>query len=506
MGASLELLKWELRQIFFDKGFLGKIALGMIISLLLLPFLLNSLSSFTENVSAPNLPFVYKIVSIGVVGENQLIRQKLDDNTLLNILHLESADATRKLSSGEIVGVLYLTEKSANFVGNNGPLASLAELHIRDAVDDALRPERGESVKAIQKESIEPFVKGIIAPFILFSPLLLWCLPIIQSISYDRENKMLEALFSLPIERKRIFLAKVLANFIFAAIAGFAWLMILAFFGLVVNNLPGVWVVMSLISLLIISLNGLVSTISSNVKNATLAAGITSTIVFSFLFIISLLRINPYLSQFSAISPITYISYQVSAIPAAFPFNTFLVLMVLIATAIVLSIAAFSTEKFAFSLNPGISQLYEGMQELLKRTEYSAIAMGFVAFSLTFPVQVIALGIVLFVSSSAWAVILILAGIEEFLKFIAIKIISPNKLLNGLLYGALIGAAYGLAESLLFAPFLPVLHLRIIPIIAHAIFTALAGAGVALKRPYFGLAAAILAHFIYNFTVLRNIL
>ncbi|MFH0972071.1 MAG: ABC transporter permease [Candidatus Micrarchaeota archaeon] len=506
MGASLELLKWELRQIFLDGGFLGKIAIGMLISLLLLPFLLNSISSFTESVNAPNLPFVYKIVNVAIVGENSEIEKFLAGDTLLNVAKLSGEEAKRRLAAGDVVGVAYLSKDGLNFVGNNKPESNLAELHVRDAVDKVIRRDRNLAVKSIQKESVEPFVKGIIAPFVIFSPLLLWCLPIIQSISYDRENKMLEALFSLPIKRRKIFLAKVFANFLFAAFACAIWLAVLAIFGLTVSDYMGVWAILSLISLLIISMNGLVSTISSNVKNATLAAGIASTLVFSFLFILSLLRINPYLAEYSMISPVTYISYQVSGLASPFPWSIVIILVLIAAAAIILSISAFCTEKFAFSLNPGIMQLYEGMREIWPRTEYSTFAMGLVAFSLTFPVQAIALGFMLFISSSFWIALLILAGVEELLKLLPLRMIGPKNLKEGAYLGAIIGIGYGIGESVLFAPFIPLDILRIVPIIAHAIFSAIAGMGVSRKHPWAGLVAATILHFIYNFWVIGRII
>jgi len=507
MDPALQLFKWELSQIFLDRGFIAKIIIGMGISLLLLPFLLNSLSSFATNVNTPNLPFVYKIITIGVVGEYPALVGILEGNTLLSVIHLDDEEnARRLLANGELNGFLAVSGRSVKFVGNGNPLSSLAELQVREALDKVVKAGSNPDVKVIQEHSIEPFVKGIISPFIIFSPLLLWCLPIIQSISYDRENKMLEALFSLPIDRRKIFLAKVFANLAFAIFASFVWMLVLGAFGLNFVNFLGGLVMLSAISLLIISLNGLVSTISSNVKNATLASGIVSTIVFSFLFIISLLRINPYLAEFSSVSPVTYISYQVSGILTPFPLETLLLLLLAIISANLLSVAAFSTEKFAFSLNPGIAQLYEGMQELLGKPAYSAFAMGFVAFCLTLPVQVISLGILLFISSSYWIVIFLLAAMEESLKFIPLGVMKPSNWSEGALWGAIIGLSFGICESVLFAPHLEFIPLRAIPIAAHSLFTLIMGAGYGARRPYLGLSIAIILHFVYNETVLSRLI
>lgn len=498
MNPENELFAWELRQIFLDKGFIFKILIGMGISLLLLPFLLNSLTSITKDVSAPNLPFVYKIVTVGVVGANPALTQILESDTLVRLNFLEKGDALRMLQNGELSGVLVLSGNDVEFIGAKTPLSSLAEIRIRDGLDKYARPQKDDSLTAIQKQSVEPFIRSIIAPFIIFSPLLLWCLPIIQSISYDRQNRMLEALFSLPVGRRRILLSKIGANFVFAIIASAFWVGLLALFNLNVSDPIGTVAVLSSISFMVICLNSLVSTITSNVKNATLAAGITSTVVFSFLFIVSLLRLNPYLADFAALSPVTFVSYQVAAIASPFPFAAVGLLVVVSLVAIFLSLSAFSTETFAFSQNPGVSQLYEGMNELIKNPPISAIFMGMVAFSLTFPVQIIALGIMLFISSSQWGVVLFLAAIEEILKFLAVRIIAPKDFASGAKFGFLVGIGYGLCESLLLFPFFPNISMRLIPIVAHGIFSSMLGIGIAIRRPILGLGFAILLHFAYN--------
>ncbi|HLC48339.1 MAG TPA: hypothetical protein VJI13_04665, partial [Candidatus Norongarragalinales archaeon] len=152
MDPALQLFKWELSQIFLDRGFIAKIIIGMGISLLLLPFLLNSLSSFATNVNTPNLPFVYKIITIGVVGEYPALVGILEGNTLLSVIHLDDEEnARRLLANGELNGFLAVSGRSVKFVGNGNPLSSLAELQVREALDKVVKAGSNPDVKVIQE-------------------------------------------------------------------------------------------------------------------------------------------------------------------------------------------------------------------------------------------------------------------------------------------------------------------------------------------------------------------
>jgi len=498
-----KLTKWELKQIVFDKQFLFKIAIGMVISLLLFPFLIETTSTFTEDLTAPSLPFSVKLVKIAVVsGQNSEVVSELEKNSMVNLVFTDAETALKMLERGEIHGSLAITGKDIDFLGRNVPLSNLAEAQVRGALSKTVKGDQ-ESLKTFQKEAIEPFIKSIISPFLLFFPLLLWCLPIIQSVSYDRENKMLEALYTLTIDRRKLFLAKVLANLAFAAGASAIWMFILSFFGLTFLDSIGVFVIVVAISLLIISLNGLVSTITSNVKNATLAAGITSSIVFSLLYIVSLLRISPVVAPIADLSPVTYVSLQVVGATAAFPFLALTLVFALSIAAIILSVAGFSAEKFAFSTNPGIQQLYEGMLEVLKKKSYAAIAMGFVAVCLTFPFQILALLTAFFLGGTFGIMLLILVAVEEVAKFIGIRLLKPQTLMEGIKYGGMVGLGFGLVESLFVLPFPSILPIRLIFSSIHIVFGAIVGAGVFYKKQYAGLIAAILLHALYNYTVIQ---
>jgi len=492
------LVKWEFLQTATDKGFLVKVAFGMLVGLLLMPFLASSAASFSEGSAMPSLPFAVRLVRIAVVGDSNEFVTQLQQNTIVSLMHTDEAHARELLTQRVVAGIFIVTDSSGLFVGDGTPFADFAESQVRDALDNVVRREQRAGLEVIQGTSVEPFVRGLLAPFILLTPILLLCLPIIQSLSYDRENHMYEVLFAVPIDRKKIFFSKILANLLFVGLATLIWLFLVGLVGIFFTDVLGVWFMLVLVSLLILSLNALVSTLSSNAKNATLASSISSTMVFSGIAVLTLLRVSPLVSRFAELSPVTYISYQTTGLATAFPIPTVLVFLVITFTALLLALSAFSTEKFAFSLDPGILQLYEGVLELLKHKWLAALAMGFVAFSLSIPVQVMVLGTLFFLNSKLLMILIFLISIEEILKFIGVRMLKPESLQNALLFGAFIGIGYGLSEAFLFVPYVDAFFLRSIPLFAHVLFTVLTAIGIWLKHPYPFLAASIALHVYYN--------
>ncbi|MFH0817715.1 MAG: ABC transporter permease, partial [Candidatus Micrarchaeota archaeon] len=358
--------------------------------------------------------------------------------------------------------------------------------------DKVVRSDGANKYEFEQDTGLSDLVRGLLTPILLFSPVFLWGLPIIQSIAYDRENKVLEVLFSTPIDRKRILLSKVLANMLFILIVGALWVGIVYFSGFRFYDPLGVFFVLLAVSFLMVAMNALVSSISRNVQEATLASSISSTMIFTALFLITMLRIIPQTQFLAEISPATYIARQVTE-AAPFPIYPVAALLIIGASALILALSAFSTEAFAFSVKPGIKQLYEGMIDILGGGYRASIGMGFVAFSLTTPVQFVASALLIFtfgINSLLPAMLLILlALVEEFLKGIGTFVLKPNGMRHGLMIGALIGLSYGFGESLLFVPAAWVSHsarliivARVLAMLVHIMSSAVGAAVYAYGR------------------------
>jgi len=490
---------WGLRTIVSDRRFLLSIAVGMLISLITIPLLMNAVSSFKEGNLLSALPISAGMVKIAVVGDHPIVSE-LEKNSMVEVVSTDEATAMSLLDEGKVHGVFIVNSSGGSFIGRGIPLSNLAESAVKDAVDKFLRKDVKSSFNLKSDLGLEGLLRSLLAPFLMLTPLFIWSLPVIQSIAYERDNKVVEVLFATPASRFEILASKILTNLIFAMVLGALWMYLVQFFGLNFSNPFGVYIVLSSMALLIITMNALVSSIASNPNEATLASSISSTIIITMFFSIAILKVFPATEIAAKLSPATYIAEQVSGESTPFPVNLMLVIYIITATAFLLTLSAFSTEAFAFSIKPGLVQLYEGMLEILKSKRKAAFAMGFVAFSVTMPVELVAIGLVFFIiGPSVFMLLLSLTAIEELLKAVAIHVLKPKKLKEGAILGGLIGLAFGVSESLLLAPVIEIVVLvRVVPILVHSVSSGIVGVGYAKKQFILALIIAITLHMAYN--------
>jgi len=505
----------ELKSSFLDWRFLGSIGLSFLATLFITGILLDSVSSFSKGNLFSAMPLSNKLVKIAVV-ENGFHPStlQLENMSSVYVVKADLRTAEGMLSRGEVHAIYIVNESSGVFIGSNRPISALAEYSVKEAVDKVVRPGGGDKYNFGEDNGLADLVKGLLTPILVFSPVFLWGLPIIQSVAYDRENRVLEVLFATPLDRRKILLSKIWANMLFVGIVGAIWVGIVYSAGFHFADPFGVFIVLMAVSFLMITMNALVSSISRNIQEATLASSISSTVIFTALFLITILKVFPYTAFLADISPATYIARQVTE-AAPFPLYPVLTLLVIAFSSLVLALSAFSTEAFAFSVKPGIRQLYEGMIEILGGGWKAALGMGFVAFSLTTPVQMVVFALVLFtVGPRLLLLILVLAMVEEILKGIGTYVMRPANAKQGMLYGALIGLAFGLGESLLFVPVFGIgAGFRVVAVLVHVVCSSVSGAGYGFGNSKkegsarkglwggLGILVATLLHSAYNFVL-----
>ncbi|NYZ78604.1 ABC transporter permease [Candidatus Micrarchaeota archaeon] len=504
MGLGI-MIWWGLKEIFSDRRFLLSVIIGMLISLFTIPLLMDAVGRFKEGNLLSALPISEKMVKIAVVGEHPLIAE-LENNSMVEVVRTDEATALELLKEGKVHGVFIVNSTSGSFIGRGIPLSNLAESAVKDAVDKFFRKDSKPLFNLQSDLGLEELLRSLLAPFLMLTPLFIWSLPIIQSVAYERENKVVEVIFASPTRRAEVLASKVLSNLIFAMVLGAVWMLLVPFFGLHFSNSLGVYIILVSMALLVIVMNALVSSIASNANEATLASSISSTIIITLFFSIAILKVFPATEMAAKLSPATYIAEQVSGEATPFPFNLMLVMYIISATAFLLALSAFSTEAFAFSLKPGLNQLYEGMLEILHSKMKAAFAMGFVAFSITLPVELVAIGLTFFIiGPSAFLLLLSATAAEEGLKAVALNVLKPKKLNEGAALGALVGLAFGISESLLLAPVLELMILvRIVPILVHTVCSSIVGAGYAKKYFALSIILAILLHMSYNLYLIRQ--
>ncbi|MFH1470497.1 MAG: ABC transporter permease, partial [Candidatus Micrarchaeota archaeon] len=369
------LAEKELKSSFTDSRFLGTILVSFIVTLFITQVLIDAVGSFSQGNLISSLPVSSRLVKIAVVeeGYHQSVTE-LENISSAYIVKTDLRSAQDMLARDEVHAIYIVNGTSGRFIGSKKPISVLAELSVKEAVDKVVRPDGASNYDFDEGTGLQDLVRGLLTPILLFSPIFLLGLPIIQSIAYDRENRVLEVLFATPIDRKRILLSKVLANMLFILIVGALWVAIVYFAGFRFYDPVGVFVVLMSVSFLMVSMNALLSSLSRTIQEATLASSISSTIIFTTLFLITMLKIVPQIQFIADISPATYIAVQVTS-PAAFPFYSVAALLIIAFSALILAVSAFSTEAFAFSIKPGVKQLYEGMVDILGGGYKAAIGM-----------------------------------------------------------------------------------------------------------------------------------
>ncbi|MEM3399618.1 MAG: ABC transporter permease [Candidatus Micrarchaeia archaeon] len=505
----LKILFHELKEILRDKRYLISVFLGMFLTLAMTFLILGFIGSFKEGTLLSSMPVSAKLAKIAVVVESyhQSI-DELEKSPSAYLIYADRENAFQMLGEGKVHGIYFVSENRGTFIGGRNPLSSLAEYIVQESVDRVVRRNAEERYEFREDAGLESLIKGLLSPILLLSPIFIWCLPVLQSISYDRERKTLEVLFATPLDRKSIILSKIGANFLFVAFLSFIWLSIVYLAGFRFSDPFGVHLILLVLGLLVISMNALVSTITTGVQEATLAASIISTAIFTVLFSITIFKAFPQTAAIADISPATYIAREVGEASAPFPINSLVILLIISASAILLAVSAFSTEVFAFSLKPGIMQLYEGMLQILGDKRKAAFGMGFVAFSLTTPAQLIVLGLLFFTSgANALLIMFGLVLVEETLKGLSIFALKPKNVHSGILYGALVGLSFGLSESSLYTPLVGLnIYLRAVPIFIHILSSAIVGMGYPKKLGIPSILLASALHFTYNYSLIRHLL
>jgi ABC-type Na+ efflux pump permease subunit len=504
MGLGI-MTWWGLKEIFSDRRFLLSVIVGMLISLLTIPLLMEAVGRFKEGNLLSAMPISEKMVKVAVVGEHPLISE-LEKNSMVEVVKVDEGTAMKLLGEGKVHGVFIVNSTAGRFIGRGIPLSNLAESAVKDAVDKFVRKDNKNLFNLKSDLGLEELLRSLLAPFLMLTPLFIWALPVIQSVAYERENRVVEVLFAAPTRRFDVLFSKVLSNFIFAMLLGAIWMYLVPFFGLHFSNPLGVYIILVSMALLIIVMNALVSSIASNANEATLASSISSTVIITLFFSIAILKVFPQTEIVARLSPATYIAEQVSGGATPFPFNLMLIIYIITATAFLLALSAFSTEAFAFSLKPGLSQLYEGMLEILRSRSRAAFAMGFVAFSITMPVELVAIGLTFFIiGPSVLLLLLSVTLVEEGLKALAANVLKPSELKEGALLGALVGLAFGVSESLLLAPVIEMMVIvRVVPILVHIVCSSISGAGYAKRQFALGILLAVALHLSYNIYLVGN--
>ncbi|MCX8166419.1 MAG: ABC transporter permease [Candidatus Micrarchaeota archaeon] len=512
--------------------YLLSILITLLITVALSNTMLDISKAFKEGELASALPIVTKLATLGIVNDTErpLINEIQKSNSLY-VIYYDSLDkAYIDLNSNLIHAVLIINNNSITLVLGNNKMNTFIEQVIRTTIDKHLRKD-SPAFELKDDVGLEELLKGILLPIMLFSPLFLFSIPIIQSVAYDRENKLLEILYTLNISKSQVYLGKLFAAIIFSSMLCFLWLLILQFVGYKTYNFIEVYIIVVCVAALIVSINGMISTISSSVQEASLSASIVSTIIFVILFGSMLFKLIKPLESISNLTPTTYISSSVSQYQTNFPFFPLFFIIVLIAVFVLMGTAAFITEKFAFSQKPGIDEIFTGTMSLIHNDVLRRIIAALFSYIITIPIQVLLVLTIFFLAFSigfyrfltvldlfAIIAIVLFSSSEELMKGYSVRAIINSKSnatkfdqFTGLKEGFYIGLLFGVFELLTFILLANVsadvvlrrlLFPRLVALVIHTLSSSVLGAmlasGNSFTKSFF---FASIIHSFYNLTL-----
>ncbi|MEM3373180.1 MAG: ABC transporter permease [Candidatus Anstonellales archaeon] len=525
----------ELKNIF-EIRYLLSILITLLITIALSNTMLDISKSFKEGELGTALPIVSKLATVGIYNTSysEIVNELEKSNSLHVIKYSSLEQAYSHLKDNKIHAILIVDTNSSTLILGNNKMNTFIEQIVRTTLDNHFRKDKNNAFELKDDVGLEELLKGILLPIMLFSPLFLFSIPIIQSIAYDRENRIIEILYSLNINKKYVYLGKLLAAIFFSAIMCFLWLLIMNLFGYTTYNFIEVFIIVVCIAALIVSINGMISTISSTVQEASLSASIVSTVIFVILFGSMLFKLVKPLEGISNLTPTTYISSSVSSYQKEFPVFPFLLVIVMTLIFALMGTAAFTTERFAFSQKPGIDEIFTGTLNIISNNYLRRFIAALFSYVITIPVQVMLVLTIFFLGFSIGFqrffsfidIIAILAIItfsfsEELMKGYSIRALIFSKINKqttlenhekiGLIEGFFIGFLFGLFELVTFfimvkvSPEIVISRLlfpRIIALLIHVISSIALGIIYSKYHNFkFALAFASLIHSLYNLTI-----
>ncbi len=518
-SALWKFFENELKSIL-EPRYIASVFITLAITLFLSFAMVSLANSFKEGELSTSLPLVNKLATVGIYNTTpHLAIEIIEDSTSIYTKHVRDIESGLELIKKKQIHALLIVEhNSSKLILGDSEINTFIEQLIRTALDKVYRKET-PSFELRDDLGLNDLIKGIIAPIMLFSPLFLFSVPIIQSIAYDRENKILEVLFALNISKTDIFLGKVLATMAFTAIMSFIWLTVVYFSGYQFKNFFGVYIVFLAVALMITAMNAMVSTVSSSVQEASLSASILSTIIFVLLFGAMLFKLVKPLEIISQLTPTTYISSTLSEENPKFPYVPFFLIIASTLIFILMGSAAFSTEQFAFSQKPGLNELFFGTVKMIENKPLKYFTATFFSYILTLPVQIVILLTIFFlvtrfeIYNVSPIIALMIVGFsfaEELLKSYSVRALNNVEPKRGTQQGIIVGFIFGLLEMAMFLYIinlsgittniwlLRIIQGRIGALILHTVATGFYGYSLEKNGHLVALGGASTIHSFYN--------
>ncbi len=301
MKAFWAIVRKELRSVSREKTIIIAISIQLVIASLSSVVLIGLLSFYDPEAISAN---IRGSVRVGVLGEV--------DNRLLSILRerrirttffQDTAAAERTFQAGSLDALLYVPVDTGGVVDMKLVLpraetrASVILIMLQESLkryENVLRAERGLELRYTDvtgsPSTTYEFLYTVIVPVLMFFPAFVAGSMTVDSISEELENNTLDTLRSAPVSVSAIFSAKITAALILAVIQCCAWLVLLRFNQIAVQNVLAVLA----LALLVAALNSIGSAlIATSMHDRERSQFVYSIAIVGFVGATSLLGVSP---------------------------------------------------------------------------------------------------------------------------------------------------------------------------------------------------------------------
>ncbi len=244
--AFLAVVKKELASVLRDRTIVIAILIQLFIASFSSALLIGMLSLYD-----PDSAGIYANIQIDVamVGEDSTLKDYLADRGARALPYATLEQAEADFQQGKVRAILVLPEERGDlvnmklFLPREEAVGSIILNLLQEPLkryENTLRVQRGVNVRYTDLKGQPPttfeFIYSVILPILMFFPAFVAGGMVVDSISEEIENDTLDTLLSAPLSLNAVVGAKIAAAIFLAAIQCLAWLGLLHFNGIAIQN------------------------------------------------------------------------------------------------------------------------------------------------------------------------------------------------------------------------------------------------------------------------------
>lgn len=561
------IFKNEVFSVLKNKRYVATLLLQLIFLSALIPIFANVLKGGELKIATSGMQEFIPVYVIDESKNASILKKHLENEKILEVEYTKESYAkiAEKIKKNIIPGMIYIppTYDESRHFGNyeillvidvsnmkqdalydavleavNGASTEIAEIRKRKIgikndfkikLDRILLRE--EIIKKVKENKninskFSEFFMSYLIPLMLFFPIFTVGSAVLDSVVGEKEKKTVEAILASPISSQEFIYGKFLAFSLLVIFQLFLWLGILMAYGVEINALPEIVLLIIAINSFILAIAILLCIYSSSVKEGN----ILMMLLYTFFFIILIISLtSAYFNPEIVLTPLSAVSILVSGGKIALKWYFLMVLLLFAFSFSALKLASvfFERDDITFGPKPRIEELLRDFALWLysgsfKRSFMRNLALAFIfnifAFISAFLLEASIAILFLFSGISILLILPFAAAIEEILKQINLILISERlekNIREGAFIGMLNGASFFFIETAFAAlagyAIMPGIVLRVIKLrfyttsFLHVITSLIFGAGIMSgdsRKALSAFAIATLMHLAFNLRVL----